>query len=81
MPKLIRPRYEQGLAAYRAGHGILHVMEIGDEIENFSRAAESDPGPMYSHDAMPSVIAGFADGLIEDIRRITGTGRRAGLTA
>lgn len=94
MPKIIQSRYEQGLAAYRAGHGLIHIMEISDEIENAyrkrwdeigSKAAlspGSDPAAIdadraaleageFSRDAGPSIVAGFADGLIDDIRRIT----------
>lgn len=79
MPSIIQSRYDQGLAAYRAGHGIRHVVEVLDEIERTARSAQEDPGPEYNHDAGPSVIAGFADGLIADIRTIAG--QRRGQTA
>ncbi len=91
MPHLIRSRYNQGLSAYRAGHGIAHVIDVGDEIERETREAhdriegarvDGGHGPEWfaekhkevddngGHDAFPSIIAGFADGLIDDIRLI-----------
>lgn len=79
MPSIVQPRYDQGLAAYRAGHGIRHVVDVLDEIERTARAAKEDPGPSFGHDAGPSVIAGFADGVIADIRTIAA--QRRGQTA
>lgn len=79
MPSIVQSRYDQGLAAYRAGHGIRHVVEVLNEIETIARGAQEDPGANFNHDAGPSVIAGFADGLIADIRLLAN--QRRGQTA
>lgn len=93
MPSIVQSRYDQGLAAYRAGHGIRHVVEVLDEIERGARGDRGayevksgpdfsdivDPGPSFGRDAGPSLIAGFADGVLADIRAIAG--QRRGQTA
>lgn len=70
-PKLVTARHTQGLAAYRAGHGIDHVMDISNEIDEMHKAPDLTT---EQHDeiesSIPSFIAGYMSGLIEDIRFI-----------
>ena len=105
MPHLIRSRYDQGLAAYRAGHGIAHMIEVAEEIDRRGEELSDAIGHQsqtpdaevrnrigderdalrageFGHDAMPSLIAGFADGVLADIRDIRAfTQARRGQTA
>jgi hypothetical protein len=78
--KLIQARHAQGLAAYRAGHSIKHMIEVAGEIN----AMHDHPGiTAEQHEeienSLPSFAAGFADGFLEDIRLIAG--QRRGQTA
>ena len=57
---IVEARYTQGLAGYRAGHTIRDLIEIAD---TFEQDGEND-------DEMPSLMVGFLDGLIEDIRSL-----------
>lgn len=87
MPHIVDHRYNQGLAAYRAGLSMRDIMNISDEIEVSaekamdeirSRAmggtpeedAQRDAIRRERQDGVPSVIAGFTDGFIEDIRTL-----------
>lgn len=75
-PPIIPARHQQGLAAYRTGLSILELMGIQDEID----AMHAKPDLTHEeHDeiaaAGPSLVAGYADGLIEDIRLIAATRR------
>lgn len=70
-PKLIEARHRQGLAAYRAGHGIDHVMEIAHEIEQMHETAQTEDEHREIQNSVPSFIAGFLTGLIDDIRSIS----------
>lgn len=87
MPHLDQARYAQGQAAYTQGLGIGHLIEIGDEVEKAaSKAYDEAKSPeerdaahrMGRGDAVPSLIAGFMDGLINDVRSIVGRSRVSG---
>jgi hypothetical protein len=74
--KLIRARYDQGLAAYRAGHGIDHVIDISAEIDALHQTADlSNEQHREIDNAVPSFISGFLSGLIDDVRRMAATTR------
>lgn len=79
-PPIIPARHSQGLAAYRAGLTIRELVGTADEIDRM----HDDPNlTNEQHEEIaasgPSLIAGFADGLIEDIRTIAAA--RRGQTA
>lgn len=99
MPHINEERYRQGLAAYRAGHSMRDLINVGEEIERSAEAAMDElrsrseggtPEEMAKREefyktrseGMPSLIAGYADGFIDDIRMIArGSGQRRGQTA
>jgi len=69
--KIVNDRYVQGQAAYRAGHHIKDLMHISDELERL----HDDPSltnEQHSDIAASaqSLVIGFADALIDDIRTI-----------
>lgn len=78
-----RARYEQGLAAYQSGQSVMHLMDVGKEIRREhdaipSRARDPNVDPDETnklHEEIArsehALIAGFADGLIKDIRDLT----------
>ncbi len=75
-PHIIDARHKQGLAAYRSGlslRELIGVFEEIDEMHNHERLTNEQ------HDAIdnagPSLVAGFADGLIEDIRLLASARR------
>lgn len=90
-----RARYEQGLAAYQSGQSVMHLMDVGKEIRREhddvpSRARDPNVDPNVTdklHDEIErsqhALLAGFADGLIADIRSIVDspTVTRRGQTA
>jgi hypothetical protein len=75
-PPIIPARHAQGLAAYRAGHSIAELIGISEEID---RLHDQPDLTNEQHNeisaAGPSLIAGFADGLIDDIRLLAGARR------
>lgn len=86
MPKVSHEHYEQGRALYDAGHGLLGLMETGDALERQldqrHRDIEASDAPNKSelHDAVPrdpgqSLILGFAEEFLRDIRRSVSGGR------
>lgn len=83
MPLLSPARHAQGLASYRAGHSISHIFDVFEEIKKL----HEQPGLTHEqHDeienAGPSMIAGFSDGALEDLRLIASALRaRRGETA
>lgn len=84
--KIIPARHQQGLAAYRAGLTVRELIGISDEIEQMHEQVEEVEGGPSARDqheeianAGPSLIAGFADGLVTDIRMLANS--RRGITA
>jgi hypothetical protein len=72
---VVAAHHAQGLAAYRAGLSIKEIMTISGEIELMhEQVPHGAEDANAQHDeiaaAGPSLIAGFADGLIDDIRNI-----------
>ncbi len=75
-PPIIPTRHAQGLSAYRAGLTIRELIGISDEIEAMHKQPDLTNEQHNEIDASgPSLIAGFADGLIEDIRFIANNKR------
>lgn len=74
-PPIIPARHSQGLAAYRAGHSIAELIGITEEIERMHEQAQSNEEHREIEASGPSLIAGFADGLIEDIRLLASARR------
>ena len=78
-PMLIRASHTQGLQAYRAGHGLDHLMDITHEIETMHEAPDLTN---EQHDeianSVPSFLAGYFSGLVEDVRFIANRQRGAG---
>ena len=66
MSHLVSACYEQGLAAYSAGKSIAYLVEVAEEIDNIIAKTEVDH--QEKADALPSLIAGFVDGLLADFR-------------
>jgi hypothetical protein len=75
-PPIIPARHSQGLAAYRAG---LSLAELNGVLREIDAMHEKPELTNEEHDEIahsgPSLIAGFADGLIDDIRLIANTKR------
>jgi hypothetical protein len=73
-PVIIPARHAQGLAAYRAGLSLREVIGTFEEINRMHEQVQPSENAIDEHDeidnAGPSLIAGFADGLIDDIRNI-----------
>jgi hypothetical protein len=70
-PKLVRARHTQGLAAYRAGHGIDHVMDIAHEIDEMHKQPDlTNEEHEEIENSTPSFIAGYVSGVIDDIRML-----------
>lgn len=89
MSRYLHPgHYQTGLAAYRGGQTLEHVFQIADGLEVAAEAAVASLPPggesreaIYRerHLALPSLLTGFADGLLADLRTLAGT--RRGQTA
>jgi hypothetical protein len=92
-PELITARYAQGLADYKAGHGLATVFgtlvaieEMHDEVEQKSRALGDDESTRQlcrnAHDeisnSIPSYLVGFFEGFLSDFRRVVGEPGRTG---
>jgi hypothetical protein len=70
-PVIITARHNQGLAAYRAGLTLKELITVFGDIELMHEQPDLSPEQHEEiDDAGPSLIAGFADGLIEDIRSL-----------
>jgi hypothetical protein len=67
MSHIVAARHTQGLSAYRAGRSIRELITTFEEIEQMRDQATPNE---EIDNAGPSLIAGFADGLIEDIRAL-----------
>lgn len=79
-PPIIPARHAQGLASYRAGLSIAELNGILSEID----AMHDQPDvSIEQHNEIaasaPSLIAGYADGLIDDIRLLANA-RRGGMS-
>lgn len=74
-PPIIPARHAQGLASYRSGLSIAELMGISEEIEAMHETAKTNEEHDEIAAAGPSLIAGFADGLIDDIRLLANTRR------
>ena len=70
-PVIVPARYTQGLSAYRAGLSIKEIISTFEEIEQMHEQPDLS-NEQYEEiaNAGPSLIAGFADGLIDDIRKL-----------
>jgi hypothetical protein len=70
-PVIVPARYTQGLSAYRAGLSIKEIISTFEEIEQMHEQPDlSNEQHEEIANAGPSLIAGFADGLIDDIRKL-----------
>lgn len=67
-PPIIDARYNQGLAAYRGGLSIRELIKITDEIDAMHEQAKTSEEHDEIAASPPSLIMGFAEGLIEDVR-------------
>src|ERR1035437_8984004 len=74
---IVTARHNQGLAAYRAGLTLKELITtILAEIDLMHEQPDlSDEQREEIDDAGPSLIAGFADGLIDDIRFLRASNR------
>lgn len=82
MPRhvIVPARYEQGLSTYRSGGTLRELMRTAGEIEAMHEQPDlSNEQHEEIANGAPSLITGFADGLIEDIRHIASS--RRGQTA
>lgn len=77
---IVADRYAQGQASYRAGHHLKDLFPIMEEIE---RLHDQPDMTNEQHDAVAaaphSLLIGFADALIDDIRAISGGTRNRNL--
>lgn len=71
-PPIIPARHAQGLAAYRGGLTIAELVGITGEIDRMHEQATTNEEHEAIEASGPSLIAGYADGLIEDIRSLIG---------
>ena len=62
--KIVDQFYDRGLADYLAGATVRAVIKTSNDIDDRT-ISEYDP------DAVPSYIAGFIHGLVQDIRKIS----------
>jgi len=69
-PPIIPARHAQGLAAYRGGLSIRELIGITDEIDLMHEQAKTDEEHQEIEASGPSLIMGYAEGVIEDIRLI-----------
>lgn len=60
MPKIDAAQYENGLAAYRNGKTLRDMVEVTEAMEQVPELEE----------LVPSIMLGFADGLIADLRSV-----------
>lgn len=74
-PPIIAARHTQGLAAYRAGLTIAELYGLNEEIDRMHETAKTNEEHEEISASGPSLIAGFADGLIDDIRLLASTRR------
>ena len=79
MSHIVEARHAQGLQAYRAGHSIRDLVGITETIDAMhQKDGLSNEEHEEIDNATPSLLAGFLDGLIEDIRSLRpGRGQRA----
>lgn len=71
---IVEARYNQGLAAYRGGLSIREVITTFEEIDLMHEQPDlTNEQHEEISNAGPSLIAGFADGLIDDIRKLAGS--------
>jgi hypothetical protein len=88
-PKLVEEFYQQGLAIYQAGHPLRELMlnaeafEAREDAEHKAAEVRTDTDRNKLHQdisdhyrgAAQSLITGYADGVIGDIRRAANAGR------
>jgi hypothetical protein len=71
---LVNARHTQGLAAYRAGLTLKELITTAEEIDLMHEQVQPGENAHAEHqeiaNAGPSLIAGFADGLLDDIRKL-----------
>lgn len=77
MPRhdLVPSQYDHGRALYRSGHTLSHLVQVANDID--AKHAEPDADHELIDNSIPSVLLGFADGVIDDIRNLAAA-RRAG---
>jgi hypothetical protein len=81
-PAISHARHAQGLAAYRSGQSIRELIGIMVEFDMMhARPDLTNEQHEEIEAAGPSLIAGYADGLIEDIRFLAGQRRGGGQRA
>ena len=65
--------------SHRAGHGIDHLMDVAHEIETMHEAPDlSHEQHEESNNSIPSFLAGYFSGLVEDVRFIANRQRNTG---
>ena len=70
-PHLSEARHAQGLAAYRSSQSIKDLINLAETIDAMhDRPDLSNEEHDEIANALPSVMAGFADGFLEDFRSI-----------
>lgn len=75
--QIVAHRYEQGLAAYRAGRTVHDMINVTNEVEktydDLPPEATSEQRQEIFHGAQ-SVMVGFLDGFLHDFRTILHSG-------
>lgn len=77
---IVPARHAQGLAAYRSGLSLIAVTDLLSKFEEMHNQPGLSNDQHEEIDASgPSLLAGFLDGLIDDVRSLAGrsTGNRA----
>jgi hypothetical protein len=70
---LVPSQYEHGLALYRSGHTLSHLFNVCNDLS--AKHEEPDADHDVIDNSIPSVMLGFADGLIDDIRNLAAARR------
>jgi hypothetical protein len=69
-PPISPARHAQGLAAYRSGKSLKELIGLVAEIDAMHTPEMTNEEHDEIQAAEPSVICGFADGFLEDIRTL-----------
>jgi len=74
--QIIAARFEQGRNAYHGGHDLAQLLNTADQIDAM-HDAEGVTNEQHDEiaNSIPSLFAGYASGLIDDIRLIAARGR------
>ncbi len=82
--QIVAHRYNEGLAAYRAGHNLRDMINLTNEVEKTYDDLPPEATPEQRNEVFhgaQSVMLGFLDGFLEDFRNPAVSRTRRGPSA